>query len=159
MVSFASINQVRGNKPGARVLAKVREEGKDESHPALITHQFGRGRVGAMLIGDLWRWGLKEAEQRKDMDRAWRQTIRWLVADARRRWKFPLLREEEDGRSLERAYGTKLRTPQLKSPFGYVQSVQRRKYPWLWLQSTSPEAIQPNSFRGQWRLPRRSRSS
>ena len=81
MVSFASINQVRGNKPGARVLAKVREEGNDESHPALITHKFGRGRVGAMLIGDLWRWGLKEAGQRKDMDRAWRQMIRWLVAD------------------------------------------------------------------------------
>ena len=81
MVSFGAINQVRGNKPGARVLAKVREDGKNESHPALVTHQFGRGRVGAMLIGDLWRWGLKELEQRMDMDRSWRQTIRWLIAD------------------------------------------------------------------------------
>jgi len=102
MVSFASINQVRGNKPGARVLAKVREEGNDESHPALITHNFGRGRVGAMLIGDLWRWGLKEAEQHKDMDRAWRQMIRWLVADVPTGLEISSVSGTGDlGRSLE----------------------------------------------------------
>ena len=81
MATFGSINQVRGNKPGASVLASVKVKGEKASHPALVTHNFGRGRVAAMLIGDVWRWGLKEAEQRKDMDQAWRQMIRWLVAD------------------------------------------------------------------------------
>jgi len=81
MTTFASINQVRGSKPGASVLASVKAQGDETSHPALLTHKFGRGRVAAMLIGDVWRWGLQEPEHHKDMDQAWRQMIRWLVAD------------------------------------------------------------------------------
>ena len=27
--------------------------------PALVAQQFGKGHVGALLIGDLWRWGLR----------------------------------------------------------------------------------------------------
>jgi hypothetical protein len=37
--------------------------------------------VGSVLLGDLWRWGLKGETQREDQDKAWRQMIRWLVAD------------------------------------------------------------------------------
>ena len=33
------------------------------------------------LLGDLWRWGLKGETEREDLDKAWRQMIRWLVAD------------------------------------------------------------------------------
>ena len=81
MVAFSSINQVRGNKPGASVMATVKVEGDDVPHPALVTHKFGRGRVAAMLLGDVWRWGLGKPEHHEDMDQAWRQMIRWLVAD------------------------------------------------------------------------------
>ena len=72
---------MRGKKPGANVLATVHTPSDATEHPALVTHKFGRGRVAAMLLGDVWRWGLKDAEQHEDMDKAWRQMIRWLVSD------------------------------------------------------------------------------
>ncbi|MBL9180342.1 MAG: hypothetical protein JNM65_19930 [Verrucomicrobiaceae bacterium] len=43
--------------------------------------RFGEGRVGGVLIGDLWRWGMHDEESHKDMDRLWRQLMRWLVVD------------------------------------------------------------------------------
>jgi hypothetical protein len=81
MTEFVSLNRVRGKKPGANVLATVHAKGDATQHPALVTHKFGRGRVAAMLLGDVWHWGLKDSTQHEDMDKAWRQMIRWLVAD------------------------------------------------------------------------------
>jgi uncharacterized membrane protein len=81
MTGFVSLNRVRGKKPGANVLATVHAKGDSTQHPALVTHKFGRGRVAAMLLGDVWHWGLKDSAQHEDMDKAWRQMIRWLVAD------------------------------------------------------------------------------
>ena len=80
MTEFVSLNRVRGKKPGANVLATV-ATGNQASEPALVTHTFGRGRVASVLLGDLWRWGLKGETEREDLDKAWRQMIRWLVAD------------------------------------------------------------------------------
>jgi len=43
---------------------------------------FGRGRVAALTVADLWRWQLKREDHKEsDLDKAWRQTGRWLVAD------------------------------------------------------------------------------
>ncbi len=80
MTEFVSLNRVRGKKPGANVLATVSTSNQG-SDPALVTHTFGRGRVASVLLGDLWRWGLKGETEREDLDKAWRQMIRWLVAD------------------------------------------------------------------------------
>jgi hypothetical protein len=53
-----------------------------EAAPALVAQQFGKGHVAALLIGDLWRWGLRrENPLESDLDRSWRQTVRWLVGD------------------------------------------------------------------------------
>jgi hypothetical protein len=47
-----------------------------------VAQRFGRGRAAALLVGDLWRWGLhRENQSDDDLDKAWRQMIRWLVAD------------------------------------------------------------------------------
>ena len=47
-----------------------------------MAQQFGKGHVGALLIGDLWRWGMhRENSTESDLDRSWRQTVRWLVGD------------------------------------------------------------------------------
>ena len=100
MAAFSSLNHVRGNKPGASVMATVKVEGRDTPYPALVTHKFGRGRVAAMLLGDVWRWGLKEAEQHKDMDQAWRPMIRWLIADVPSKIE---LSAEQDADSLGRS--------------------------------------------------------
>jgi hypothetical protein len=43
--------------------------------------RFGLGRTAALTIGDVWRWGMRSPEARQDMERAWRQLIRWMVAD------------------------------------------------------------------------------
>ncbi|MDZ4288202.1 MAG: glutamine amidotransferase [Prosthecobacter sp.] len=80
MPGFFSVNQVFSIKPGASVLATISDQ-EQTAHPALAAQRFGEGRVGALMIADLWRWGMKNDEARKDLDRAWRQLMRWLVVD------------------------------------------------------------------------------
>jgi uncharacterized membrane protein len=85
MPGFQTVNPSQGIKPGASVMATVRDEAGTR-WPALVTQQFGRGRAGAMLIGDLWRWQLQRSENdTDDLAKAWRQTVRWLVADVPQR--------------------------------------------------------------------------
>jgi hypothetical protein len=97
MPPFATLNPVRGIKPGASVLARAipvfpggsNSIGADDSAaaaanavPALVEQRFGQGRAAALLIGDLWRWGLgRPKPEENDLDKAWRQTVRWLVAE------------------------------------------------------------------------------
>jgi uncharacterized membrane protein len=76
---FNVLNKVRGIKPGASVIARVSDKNGD--HDALVVQRFGNGRSAALMIGDLWQWGLKDEAKHKDMDKAWRQLVRWLVAD------------------------------------------------------------------------------
>jgi len=90
MPAFSAPNGVGGIKPGAAVLAQVRDAA-DELVPALVAQTFGKGHVAALLIGDLWRWGLRRANPAEtDLDRSWRQTVRWLVADVPRRVEVAL---------------------------------------------------------------------
>ncbi len=81
MPEFKSLNSVQSIKPGASVLAQVTSgDGKDL--PALVVQPFGRGRTAALLIGDLWRWNLKRTDHTEsDLEKSWRQTVRWLVSD------------------------------------------------------------------------------
>lgn len=80
MVPFQVVNRVRGLKPGASVIATLRDD-KGEEMPALAVQRFGRGRTAALMIGDMWRWGFHDEAVHTDMDKAWRQLMRWLVAD------------------------------------------------------------------------------
>ena len=81
MASFHTLSRVDNIKPGAVVLSEVRDpDGK--TAPALVAQQFGKGHVAALLIGDLWRWGIRRDDPAEsDLDRSWRQTVRWLVGD------------------------------------------------------------------------------
>lgn len=81
MPEFKSLNSVRAIKPGAAILAQVTTP-DGVLQPALISQQFGRGRTAALLIGDLWRWNLRRPEgAESDLEKSWRQTIRWLISD------------------------------------------------------------------------------
>jgi len=80
MVPFQVLNRVREAKPGASVIARVQEE-SGKSYPALVVQRFGRGRSAALTVGDVWRWGLHDSDAHRDMDKAWRQLMRWLVTD------------------------------------------------------------------------------
>jgi uncharacterized membrane protein len=95
MPPFQILNRVRGVKPGASAVSLAHDESGNQ-YPALIAQRFGNGRVGAMTIGDLWRWGLRDEAMRHDMDKAWRQMIRWLVADVPNRIEFQATAKRDD---------------------------------------------------------------
>jgi uncharacterized membrane protein len=80
MVAFEVVNRVRGIKPGASVIATVRDT-KGTELPGLVVQRFGRGRSAALMVGDFWRWGFQDAASHADMDKAWRQLVRWMIAD------------------------------------------------------------------------------
>lgn len=81
--AFGSLHRLGAVKPGASIL--VTAAGEDEKKvPALVTQMYGEGRSAALLLGDVWRWGMESEAHREDMERWWRQVIRWLVADVPR---------------------------------------------------------------------------
>lgn len=85
MPAFQSANPVGNLKPGAMELAQVADP-SGTTYPALVAQRFGRGRSAALLVADIWRWGLRRGEvENDDLEKSWRQTIRWLVADVPRR--------------------------------------------------------------------------
>ena len=80
MPAFKVLNRLTSVKPGASVVAYISNE-YSQQFPALIVQRFGNGRSAALTIGDIWRWGMKDSQKHADMDKFWRQTLRWLVAD------------------------------------------------------------------------------
>ncbi len=90
------LNPVGSLKPGATELSTVVSP-RGESRPALVTQRFGKGRTGAFLIGDLWRWKLHQASpDNEDLEKSWRQTIRWLVGDVPQRVHVETTRKQND---------------------------------------------------------------
>lgn len=82
---FTTVNRLSSIKPGARVLIEAFSPDGD-AIPALVTQPFGRGRTAAMLVGDLWTWHTRREDvDNDDFINAWRQTVRWLVADTPKR--------------------------------------------------------------------------
>jgi hypothetical protein len=76
---FDVINLVGDPKPGATVVARVSDGSR--AVPAIVAQRFGRGRAAAMLLGDFFQSGLGDEERQKDLGRAWRQLVRWMIAD------------------------------------------------------------------------------
>jgi len=87
MPAFRVLNSLGAVKPGASVVATVGDDSGGQ-FPALIVQRYGGGRSAALTIGDVWRWGMKQSEMRDDMNKFWRQTLRWLVADVPNRISF-----------------------------------------------------------------------
>lgn len=85
MTPFTTVNRIESIKPGARVLARVQSD-DGAAHPGLVVQQFGKGRTGALLVGDMWRWQLRrDSTEENDLQKSWRQTMRWLVGDVPQR--------------------------------------------------------------------------
>ena len=95
MAPFRVVNQVRGIKPGASILATVEDEGGTR-FPAAVAQRFGEGRVLALTVGDVWRWGARNAEDQEDMAKAWRQMVRWAMADVPRQVMLSASREGDE---------------------------------------------------------------
>ncbi|MCB1224820.1 MAG: hypothetical protein KDK99_03310 [Verrucomicrobiales bacterium] len=67
-------------KPGAAVLATL-QGAEGEASPAVVAQRVGAGRVLAVLAADLWRLGMRDTGARADLERLWRQILRWAVVD------------------------------------------------------------------------------
>ena len=80
MPDFLVLNPLHDIKPGASVLATV-SDASGRVYPALAVQRFGLGRSAALTTGDMWHWGLHDESMQKDLGKAWRQMIRWLVSD------------------------------------------------------------------------------
>lgn len=95
MAPFQVLNRVNEAKPGASVIATV-TDAKGSAYPALVVQRFGRGRTAALTLGDFWHWGFHDAESHQDMDKAWRQMMRWLVTDVPNRVEVTAEPKPED---------------------------------------------------------------
>jgi uncharacterized membrane protein len=80
MPEFRVLNRTGSAKPGASVIETVGEDEKRQ-WPALAIQRLGNGRTAALAVGDVWRWGMQKPPMHEDMDKFWRQTLRWLVTD------------------------------------------------------------------------------
>ena len=100
MPKFRTLNVSDSIKPGATVLATVTTS-DEKAHPALIVQPYGKGRTGALMIGDFWRWQLKSDEDNQDLLKAWRQTLRWCVSDVPRRVEVEVERLNDVNRTAE----------------------------------------------------------
>jgi uncharacterized membrane protein len=77
---FTVLNAIGAIKPGASVLATV-SDSDNNTYPALAAQRFGFGRSAALMLGDLWTWGMRDESSQKDLAKSWRQLVRWLVSD------------------------------------------------------------------------------
>lgn len=98
MPKFMTLNHTNSIKPGATVLATVSSD-DDKVMPALVVQNFGKGRTAALLIGDFWRWKMQSDEKNDDLGKAWRQMLRWLVADVPRRVQVDIDRMNDTNRT------------------------------------------------------------
>ena len=80
MPEFRVLNRTGSAKPGARVIEAIGEDEKRQA-PALAVQRLGNGHTAALTVGDVWRWGMQKPPMHEDMDKFWRQTLRWLVTD------------------------------------------------------------------------------
>jgi len=80
MPPFFAINRIEAIKPGASILASVKDT-EDRLFPAIVTQRYGEGKTAAVPVADFWRWGMKDEEQQGELAKSWRQLMRWAVAE------------------------------------------------------------------------------
>ena len=101
MPSFKVLSKVGKAKPGAMILMEAIEE-TGERHPALVVQRYGKGKTASLLIGDLWRWQMRDKTQSGDQAKAWRQLIRWLISDVPKRIEMSIDRAIDDANQAVR---------------------------------------------------------
>ncbi|MCO8123195.1 hypothetical protein NHH03_15710 [Stieleria sp. TO1_6] len=101
MTDFTSVNAIGSLKPGAYQLATVTgASGKPQ--PAVAVQRFGKGKVGAVAIADLWRWFMNpDPNHPDDAAQNWRQFTRWLVGDVPRRAELSSKLSDSQDDSIE----------------------------------------------------------
>jgi uncharacterized membrane protein len=80
MPALAGVVQLGGARPGASILA-VMDQLSPEA-PVIAVQRFGAGRTALFAGQASWRWKMMRPSSDPSYERFWRQTIRWLTADA-----------------------------------------------------------------------------
>lgn len=93
------LNGARDLKPGASLLGVVTDSA-GRAYPALAAQRLGLGRVATLLVGDLWRSGLRDQAAQADLQKWWRQWLRWLVAEVPRRVELHCVPKPEEGAAM-----------------------------------------------------------
>lgn len=125
MPNFLVLNRAGNAKPGASVIAEV-SDAAGQKRPALVVQSFGRGRCVAMLIGDLWRWQINRTDvqrEKDDLGKAWRQTVRWLIADVPNRIELRTALKEDLSQPLMQIEA-RVRTKEFQSQDNAVATVK-----------------------------------
>ena len=117
MPKFRVLNQVDRIKPGASVMASMLDE-NGRKLPALVVQRYGHGKSAALLVGDMWRWQMAGDGKREDLPRAWRQMIRWLVADVPNRVQLAT-KADSGAAGLGRKLTVRARNEEFK-PLGFA---------------------------------------
>ena len=117
MPRFRVLNQVDRIKPGATVMASMLDK-NGEKLPALVVQRYGHGKSAALLVGDMWRWQMAGDGKREDLPRAWRQIIRWLVAEVPNRVQLDT-KDLSDAAGLHRKLTVRARDAEFK-PLGFA---------------------------------------
>jgi uncharacterized membrane protein len=95
---FHTLNIAGREKPGATVIAEAVDQSGVEQ-PAVVAQRYGEGRCAAVLLGDLWRAQLDQSDEQRakdDLGKAWRQLVRWLIADVPERIEIRPAPVEDD---------------------------------------------------------------
>ena len=94
MPTFSNVHTLAGIRPGAMSVAILKSETGKE-FPALVTSRYGRGRTSLLALTDLWSWGMKNEKSHTEMNTAWRQITRWLLADVPKPLSLEFTKNEE----------------------------------------------------------------
>jgi uncharacterized membrane protein len=122
------VNSISGLKPGASVLVDTAEE-NGTRRPLMAAQKFGKGKSAAIMAGDLWRWAMhrESMDSEAPLMAAWRQTVRWLIADVPKRLQISVDRvgkTQSQITSNGNPLATTLRTSVYDSEFKPVENVQ-----------------------------------
>ena len=131
MPDFRNVHRLPAIRPGSTEVARLALP--DGGHaPALVTRRFGRGRTAVLALTDFWRWGMTRPEAHAEMEKSWRQTLRWLLADVPRRLS---VKPEGDAIAAE-LFGTDFRPDEsasvslkVKRPDGTWTNISARPHP------------------------------
>lgn len=78
----STVNRIAAVKPGGVTLLEGRSEEMDEPLVVLAYQRYGRGRVLALPLQDVWTWQMHADIPLEDQthETFWRQLLRWLVS-------------------------------------------------------------------------------
>jgi uncharacterized membrane protein len=92
--TLGNVASLGSPRPGAAVLATTTGDDAGE-RPVIAVQRFGRGRTMVFAGEASWRWKMLLPSTDQIYDRFWRQTARWLGADA----PEPIMLRVEGGRA------------------------------------------------------------